>query len=92
MKKHPQLSDKLKLLYKLRVNSDYRTHADLARGIGISKQSISKWIHGSSTTLGDRIPHCQVGPISKIFSIELLWWTYSLEDFEQEVSKKITRD
>ena len=88
MKKHPQLSDKLKLLYKLRLNPDYRTHADLARGIGISKQSISKWIHGSSTTLGDRIPHYQVERISKIFSVELVWWTYSLEDFEQKIKKK----
>jgi tetratricopeptide (TPR) repeat protein len=92
MKKHPQLSDKLKLLYKLRLNPDYRTHADLARGLGISKQSISKWIHGSSTTLGDRVPHYQVEPLSRIFSVELLWWTYSLEDFEQEVNKKIILD
>lgn len=92
MKKHPQLADKLKSLYKFRVNPDYRTHADLARGLGISKQSISKWIHGSATTLGDRIPHCQVEPLSKLFYVELLWWTLSLEEFEQEVKKKIARD
>lgn len=92
MKKHPQLADKLNLLYKLRINSDYRTHADLARGLGISKQSISKWMHGSSTTLGDRIPHYQVEPLSKLFSVKLLWWTFSLDEFEQEVKKKIAQD
>lgn len=92
MKKHPQLADKLKSLYKFRVNPDYRTHADLARGLGISKQSISKWIHGSATTLGDRIPHYQVEPLSKLFYVELLWWTLSLEEFEHEVKKKLARD
>lgn len=92
MKKHPQLADKLNLLYKLRINPDYRTHADLARGLGISKQSISKWMHGSSTTLGDRIPHYQVEPLSKLFTVKLLWWTFSLEDFEQQVKKKIAQD
>jgi tetratricopeptide (TPR) repeat protein len=92
MKKHPQLAEKLKLLYRLRINPDYRTHTDLARGLGISKQSISKWLHGSATTLGDRIPHCQVEPLSRIFSTKFLWWTMSLEEFEQEVNKKIARD
>lgn len=92
MKKHPQLADKLKLLYKFRVNPDYRTHTDLARRLGISKQSISKWIHGSVTTLGDRIPYSQVEPLSKLFAVDLLWWTLPLEEFEEEIRNKIKRD
>lgn len=91
MSKHPRLADKLVLLYSVRVNPLIRTHADLGRTIGTAKQTISKWIHGTPTSLGDRIPHGKVPVLSKLFGVGELWWTLPFEDFEQKVKAKLER-
>lgn len=89
MSKHPRLADKLIFLYTKRVNPLIRTHADLGRHIGIAKQTISKWLHGTATSAGNRIPHGKVPVLSKLFELEELWWTLSFEDFEDKVSEAL---
>lgn len=91
MSKHPRLADKLILLYTLRVNPLIRTHADLARALGIAKQTVSTWLHGTATSVGDRIPHGKVPLISKLFDIGELWWTLPFEEFEEKVKDKLER-
>ncbi|MFK7865538.1 MAG: tetratricopeptide repeat protein [Pseudohongiellaceae bacterium] len=91
MGRHPNLADKLVLLYTLRINPLIRTHADLARHVGIAKQTISKWLHGTATSKGDRIPHGKVPVLSRLFSIEELWWTLPLSEFQQKLNVKLEK-
>ena len=89
MKKHPQLAGKLELLYKLRVNPAIRSHADLARNVGVTRQSVSRWCRGTPTTNGNCVPHYQVVAVAGEFDIDPNWLTLESEDFEQRLRNRL---
>ncbi len=89
MKNHPQLSAKFALLYSLCINPSIKSNADLAKRLGLSRQSISKWIHGTETRTGDRIPNTQIHNVSVEFGIEPRWFTLDLEEFEVKLKQKL---
>lgn len=83
MTKHPDLKKKLELLYKLRINPGIQCNTDLANSVGISKQAISRWVHGSETRPGNHIPINQLKNIERLFQIRLHWFARPYADFEQ---------
>jgi tetratricopeptide (TPR) repeat protein len=92
MIKHPHLSAKLSLLYALRINPAVKSHSDLAKRLGITRQQISRWIHGTDTRQGDCIPNSQIDAVSVIFRVEAHWFTYDLDSFESKLRQKVERD
>ena len=82
MRKHPQLAEKLKLLFTLRINPEINNNADLAKRLGISRQAISKWVRGTETSLGNEIPHNQLEKLASLFRIDSYWFTLSLPEYE----------
>lgn len=89
MREHPKLAEKLRLLYKLKLNPALKSNVDVAKTLGISKQSISKWTRGTPTTYGQKIPDGQVDKLSEMFDVESLWWTLPLDQFEAKVQDRI---
>lgn len=91
MPNHPDLAKKLKLLYNLRLNSRIKSHTDLASELGISKQAVSRWLHGSDTRRGDCIPVAQVEQLSTLFQIKYHWFAKSFEQFEKLIFDKLEK-
>ncbi|PCJ27060.1 MAG: hypothetical protein COA96_03865 [SAR86 cluster bacterium] len=89
MQKHPRLAKKLSLLYSSCVKPSIKSNADLAKALGISRQAISKWIHGSETQVGDCIPSTQVQIVSALFDIQPHWFTLSIDEFELKLHHKL---
>ncbi|NKB33071.1 MAG: hypothetical protein GKR91_08240 [Pseudomonadales bacterium] len=87
--KHPNLAIKLQLLYSLQVNSKIKNHSDLARELDVSRQAVSRWCRGTTTTHGNCIPHYQVAPIAKLFLIEVSWLSLEIEQFETKVRDRL---
>ncbi len=89
MVKHPDLAKKPRLLYNLRINSRIKSHTDLATELGISKQAVSRWLHGSDTRRGDCIPIAQVEHLSTLFQIKDHWFAKPFEHFEKLIFDKL---
>ncbi|MEX0964265.1 MAG: hypothetical protein WDZ52_09535 [Pseudohongiellaceae bacterium] len=87
--KHPQLAKKLSRLYSLCINPSINNNAALAKHLGISRQAISKWVHGSDTTVGNCIPHRQIREVAATFSIEPYWFSLELGDFGEKLELKL---
>lgn len=90
--KHPDLKKKLELLYKLRINPSIQSNADLARSLGITKQAISRWIHGSETRIGNQIPINQLIHLERSFEIRAHWYARSYSDFESYLFRKLEKE
>ncbi|MFT4862068.1 MAG: tetratricopeptide (TPR) repeat protein/transcriptional regulator with XRE-family HTH domain [Pseudohongiellaceae bacterium] len=88
MKQHPQLSEKLQLLYQLKLNPALQTNVELAQALGISKQTISKWTRGTPTSHGNKIPQAKIDGLSALFYVEPLWWPLPLIQFETKVYQR----
>lgn len=89
MPNHPDLAKKLRLLYTLQVNPSIRSHTELASALGISKQAISKWMHGTDTGHGDRIPLVQVEKLSNLFAVPQHWFAKTYVEFEELIFGKL---
>lgn len=89
MKKHPHLARKFLLLYKLRINPAVQTHSDLAEQLGISRQAVSRWVCGTVTSTGDRIPATQLVKIAEMFDLDEHWFTLGFEEFEANLIDKL---
>ncbi len=87
MEKHPKLAEKLQLLYLLQLNPQIRTHADLSRELGISKQAVTKWCRGGQTSRGNAIPKDQVTPVSVLFEIDPIWFSLPYTSFEKKLRR-----
>ena len=85
---HPNLLEKLTLLYSANFDSDIKSHATLAKSLGISRQSISKWGHGTPTRRGDVIPEKQLEHIARLMQIPASWFELPVEEFEDRVERK----
>ena len=90
MEKHPQLADKLQLLYLLQLNPNIQTHTDLAKELGRSKQAITKWCRGSATTRGNAMPLDHVANVAEIFKIEPQWFSLPFDEFEKLVRQRVS--
>jgi tetratricopeptide (TPR) repeat protein len=88
MKQHPQLAEKLQLLYQLKLNPALKTNVEVAQALGISKQSISKWTRGTETSHGDRIPQSKIESLSELFDVEAAWWSLPLSQFEAKAHQR----
>ncbi len=91
MHTHPQLAKKLYFLYGALINPDITCHAQLARCLGITKQGVSKWINGTDTSPGNKIPSTQLQKVADFFFLEPITFTLPFEEFEQVVLKLIDR-
>jgi tetratricopeptide (TPR) repeat protein len=85
MKKHPELLKKLELLYSLNPASSISSNSGLAKELGISRQNVSRWINGTETSVGNRIPANKIEPIAKLFSICSQWFSLPYPEFEIKV-------
>lgn len=92
MKKHPHLARKLSLLYSQCINPSIQTNADLATELGISRQAISRWTHGSETNGGDCIPNSQIQNVAVLFGIEPHWFTLEIDKFDTKLQQKFELD
>lgn len=90
--KHPQLAKKLTRLYTSCINPSVNTNAALAKHLGISRQAISKWIHGSDTSIGDCIPHSQIHEVAELFGMEPFWFSLELSDFNERLESVLEPD
>lgn len=91
MERHPQLADKLNLLYLLQLNPRIRNDSSLARGLSISRQTVSKWRIGSSTSRGNSIPIGQTRPVAELFEIEHEWLSLPYDEFESKVRARCSQ-
>ncbi|GJM12249.1 MAG: hypothetical protein DHS20C12_06520 [Pseudohongiella sp.] len=87
--KHPHLAKKLSQLYTSCINTSVSNNAALAKQLGISRQAISKWVHGSETSIGDCIPHNQILEVAALFEVEPHWFALDLNDFEERLVQKL---
>lgn len=85
---HAELAKKLKTLYQSQLNPNINNNAELARELGVSRQAISKWIRGTETSPGNRLPQNKVSPLARLFDIPVDWLTLPLEAFIENVSRK----
>ena len=74
MKKHPQLAKKFQLLFALQINPALNSYADIARVLGVSRQSVSRWCRGTATSQGDTIPQYQLSKIASEFDWRRIGW------------------
>ena len=65
MARHPQLAEKLDLLYLLQLNPKIANDSALARELSVARQTISRWRVGTSTSRGNSIPIRQIRRIDK---------------------------
>ena len=89
MKNHPHLTKKFALLYSFRINPTIRSHADLAKELGITRQAVSRWARGTESTEGDSIPLNQLDNLGKTFCLDSRWFNLSLEEFEIKLRQKL---
>ena len=87
--KSGSLDKKFQLLYKLGINPSIRSHSDLALALGVSRQAVSKWIHGTDTQLGDRIPPSKLDAVAAVFGIPAHWFDLPFERFKRELLQMI---
>jgi len=87
--KHPHLAKKLSRLYASCLNPSVSSNAALAKHLGISRQAISKWIHGSETSTGNRIPHNQVREVAAVFGLEPHLFSLELSDFGEQLEQRL---
>ena len=87
--KHPQLAKKLSQLYVSCINPSVNSNASLAKHLGISRQAISKWIHGSETSLGNNIPRSQILEVAALFGMEPHWFSLELDEFGERLEQKL---
>ncbi len=92
MNKHPELADKLLLLYSLRMNPEVKSHADLATAVGVARQAVSRWCRGTQTSTGNSIPNYQIEKVADVFGIDANWLTLGFEDFEFRARNKADSD
>ena len=85
MEKHPNLKEKFQLLYLIKLNPKIKNNVDLGNILGRSKQSISRWYTGTSTSRGNRIPSDVVEQVAEIFGIEHAWFSLPYSQFEEKV-------
>ena len=91
MHTHPQLAKKLFFLYGALINPDITCHAQLARCLGITKQGVSKWINGTDTSPGNKIPRTQLQKVADFFYLEPITFTLPFEEFEEIVLRLIEK-
>ncbi len=87
--KHPHLAKKLSKLYVSCINPSVSNNAALAKHLGISRQAISKWIHGTETSAGNNIPHSQIIEVAAVFGMEPYWFGLGLIEFEEKIDSKL---
>ena len=92
MKKHPQLAKKFQLLFALQINPALNSYADIARVLGVSRQSVSRWCRGTATSQGDTIPQYQLSKIASEFDLAPHWFGLAFEEFESRVKEKKDRE
>jgi transcriptional regulator with XRE-family HTH domain/tetratricopeptide (TPR) repeat protein len=85
--KHPHLAKKLTQLYTSCINPSICSNATLARHLGISRQAISKWIHGSETSSGNTIPHSQIFEVAALFGMEPFHFGLELDEFGDRLER-----
>jgi tetratricopeptide (TPR) repeat protein/transcriptional regulator with XRE-family HTH domain len=89
MPQHPELEEKLRLLYGSGLNATIDKHSKLARELGIARQNISKWIKGTDTHQKGTIPLAQLDRIAALFSIEPGWLRLPVDEFERRVQRRL---
>lgn len=89
MPQHPELEEKLRLLYGSGLNATIDKHSNLARELGIARQNISKWIKGTDTHQKGTIPRAQLDRIAALFSIEPGWLRLPVDEFERRVQRRL---
>lgn len=87
--KHPHLAKKLSQLYISCINPSVSNNATLAKHLGISRQAISKWVHGSETSVGNNIPHSQILEVAATFGMEPYWFGLELGEFGERLGQKL---
>jgi len=87
--KHPHLAKKLSRLYASCLNPSVSNNAALAKHLGISRQAISKWVHGSETSTGNRIPHNQIQEVAAVFGLEPHLFSLELSDFGEQLEQRL---
>lgn len=87
--KHPHLAKKLSQLYISCINPSVSSNASLAKHLGISRQAISKWVHGSETSAGNHIPHSQILEVAAAFGMEPHWFGLELGEFGEKLGQKL---
>ena len=89
MPQHPELEEKLHLLYGSGLNATIDKHSNLAGELGIARQNISKWIKGTDTHQKGTIPRAQLDRIAALFSIEPGWLRLPVDEFERRVQRRL---
>ena len=89
MPQHPELEEKLRLLYGSGLNATIDKHSKLAGELGIARQNISKWIKGTDTHQKGTIPLAQLDRIAALFSIEPGWLRLPVDEFERRVQRRL---
>lgn len=90
--KHPHLAKKLTQLYTSCINPSIGSNATLAKHLGISRQAISKWVHGSETNAGNTIPHSQILEVAAVFGMEPYYFGLGLSEFGERLEQKLEPD
>ena len=76
MPQHPELEEKLHLLYGSGLNATNDKHSNLAGELGIARQNISKWIKGTDTHQKGTIPRAQLDRIAALFRLNRAGFAY----------------
>lgn len=87
--KHPFLAKKLSRLYVTCANPAVNNNASLAKHLGISRQAISKWVHGSETSAGNCIPLSKVHEVAEVFGLEPHHFSLDLDEFGRRLQQKL---
>lgn len=87
--KHPHLAKKLTRLYISCINPSISSNASLAKHLGISRQAISRWVHGSETSGGNTIPHTQILEVAAVFGMEPFCFGLELNEFGERLEQKL---
>jgi len=90
--KHPHLAKKLTRLYSSCVNPSIASNANLAQHLGISRQAVSKWIHGSETNSGNTIPNSKILEVAALFSLEPHHFGLELGEFGDRLEEMLEPD
>jgi len=89
MARHPQLAEKLDLLYLLQLNPKIANDSALARELSVARQTISRWRVGTSTSRGNSIPIRQIRRVADVFTIEPEWLSLTFDEFDSLVRGKL---
>jgi len=89
MARHPQLAEKLDLLYLLQLNPKIANDSALARELSVARQTVSRWRVGTSTSRGNSIPIRQIRRVADVFTIEPEWLSLTFDEFDSLVRGKL---